>query len=142
MGLDKVRSETRPKANRFVRSDRANVVRPERVCRRCEARGQDWAGDAPKCGFLDGKPFLSSNWNCATLNALRDHAERSQVYNDDQYAAILPIPDSGEFIVLCWYKHRGRTESACVISGSTVRPLTIRDAYRFLKSVNPLPEQG
>lgn len=136
IGMDKRRSETRPKVSRFVRSELTRTGSPERQCRRCETRGQDWAGDAPKCGFPSRKPFVGSNWNCATLNELREHAESSAIYNDDQYAALLPIPDSGEFIVLCWYKHRGRTESACVISGSLVRPLTLRDAARFLKSSN------
>jgi len=132
MGLDKIRSEPRPKALRFVRSELAQSVRAERVCRRCKERGKTWAGDPPKCGFPDQKPFVGLNWNCATLNDLRDHAEKVEVYNEDQYAAVLPIPDSGEFIVLTWYKHRGCTEGACVISGSQVRPLTLRDAHRFL----------
>lgn len=142
MGLDRVRSEPRPKAFRFVRGELAQTVRPERVCWRCTQRGQTWAGDSPTCGFPDRKGFVGSNWNCATLNELRDQAEESKVYNEDQYAALLPIPDSGEFIVLSWHKQRGCTEAACVINGSSVRPLLLKDAERFLNETRDAAKEA
>lgn len=116
--------------NRFVRSDRANLVRPERECWRCKERGQTWAGDAPKCGFPDRKVFVDRNWNCATLNALREYAEESKFYSEDQYLAVFPW--DGQFIVLSWHKNRGCTEGAWLVSSGQIEPLHIKAAERFL----------
>ncbi len=44
-------------------------------CPRCSTRVKDWSGDDPKCGFDKNGNFLEHNWNCATLNALREMDE-------------------------------------------------------------------
>jgi len=89
------------------------------TCKRCEERGHPASfGSAPKCAFEEGE-FSSDNWNCATMNELRAIAEEREVWNQDQYCSIIPVPESeddcGEFLVLGWYKHRGKTEAAWVI---------------------------
>jgi len=45
---------------------------------------KDWEGDDPKCGFDENGNFLEHNWNCATLNALRERAEKNAVWSDNQ----------------------------------------------------------
>jgi hypothetical protein len=99
-------------------------------CKRCRERGKTWEGANPKCAFPSGV-FRSDNWNCATMNELRELADSAAAWSEDQHAALLPW--EGEFIVLGWYKHRGRTEVARVISTSaTLRTLTLRKAEAFL----------
>lgn len=109
-------------------------------CPRCRERGKTWTGDAPTCGFVGGT-FSDANWNCATLNALRGRAEAMEtiVRTEGQAAALLPF--DGDHIVLGWYKSRGRTECALVLSGDarvSTRPLTLRDAEAALEM---LPER-
>jgi hypothetical protein len=112
-----------------------HVVLPEawgpwldpRPCPRCLARGQTWAGDAPNCGFKTGL-FDSDNWNCATLNALREAAatKNQRVYGDDVSCATLWTGfDMNAFVVLTWYKNRGRTTGAVVVSDHNL-PVPLR----------------
>jgi len=77
-------------------------------CPRCSTRVKDWNGDDPKCGFDENGNFLERNWNCATLNTLRD-MEGEDVWCDDNYMKIVCRCDVGHG-VLSWYKHRGETD--------------------------------
>lgn len=101
-------------------------------CKRCIERGKTWQGDEPRCAFSEGV-FSEDNWNCATMNDLRGKCELRH-WNDDQYSAIVPVPahgdDSGQFIVLGWYKNRGTTEFASVMSASLLLSLTPEIAER------------
>ena len=78
-------------------------------CPRCQERVKDWEGDDPKCGFDENGNFLEHNWNCATLNALRDKANANRVWSDDYSMSIIQTFDVG-FGILRWYKSRGRTD--------------------------------
>lgn len=99
-------------------------------CKRCRERGQTWKGSAPKCAF-ESEVFSGNNWNCATMNALRELVEDKAVWNDDQYLA-MKSTGQGIFIVLSWYKRRGRTEGAWWVFGEDMKPLTMRDAESVL----------
>jgi hypothetical protein len=77
-------------------------------CPRCATRVKDWEGDGPKCGFDEQGNFLKSNWNCATLNALRETYGSMSGCND-QYVKIISRDDVG-LGLLSWYKHRGTTD--------------------------------
>lgn len=100
------------------------------TCKLCKERGQTWNGDAPKCAF-DGT--FADNWNCATLNALRDICYEGQDHMplgvDYQYCSyqkyatvkIDGIEDSrgngiGLALWVSWYKSRGRTEAVWILS--------------------------
>ena len=100
-------------------------------CRRCRERGKTWNGSDPKCGFKDGI-FAEDNWNCATLNALRDFVDGDGVaYFEDQYMAL--IESSEGIIAIGWYKSRGATEYATVwTGGNEVEPLTLEAAEAAL----------
>ena len=78
-------------------------------CPRCKERGQTWSGDAPRCAFDENGNFLESNWNCATLNALREFAEETKLWCDDTNMGIVARCDVGHGI-LTWYKSRGTTD--------------------------------
>jgi len=100
-------------------------------CKRCLARGQTWNGDKPKCAF-DGN--FAENWNCATLNELRDIVYEGQSpmppgvdyqYCEDRKYATVKIDDvelaNGNSIGLAlwvsWYKSRGTTDAAWILAG-------------------------
>lgn len=109
-------------------------------CPRCQQRG--WPAlfkDEPKCAFEgdmpDLAPFNEDNWNCATMNALREVAEAGAVWSDDQWGALIPVGATGNMILLGWYKHRGRTEQARVmLSRGQMAPLTLATAEEALAS--------
>jgi len=113
------------KAKIFLRS----VTMP---CKLCEQRGKTWKGDDPKCAFL-ADTFSTDNWNCATMHELRTICEDLAVYNEDQYSAVVPVFDCGEFLVLSWYKRLGRIEGAWIIDSGTVLPLTIQEAVVIIE---------
>ena len=77
-------------------------------CPRCSTRVKDWSGDDPKCGFDKNGNFLEHNWNCATLNALRD-MDGKETWCDNNYVKVVSCCDVG-FGILTWYKQRGQTD--------------------------------
>ena len=77
-------------------------------CPRCASRIKDWEGDDPKCGFDENGNFLEHNWNCATLNALREMGGE-ETSCDNNYVKVVSRFDVG-FGILSWYKHRGQTD--------------------------------
>lgn len=85
------------------------------ACKRCEQRGKTWNGSDPKCAFPDGHRFNSENWNCATMNALREIGEEFFEHRDDSQngsICIVPVPEHDEhagYLVLTYYKNRGCT---------------------------------
>ncbi len=100
-----------------------------RDCKLCKERGKTWNGDNPKCAFVEGI-FNRNNWNCATMNYLRDIIDElsTGMRNDSDSASIGYIPfgdiENGDYlfgnynsgyIVLTWYKNQGKTGNAIVM---------------------------
>lgn len=105
-------------------------------CKRCKERGKTWNGNDPRCGFSSG--VFSSNWNCATLNELRDIEnlpDAVQVYSEDHNAALIPF--GAEFVCLVWYKRRGECDQAWVINSSGSFPLSLKYAEAVLDKLDP-----
>lgn len=112
----------------------------------CRDRGQAWPGDPPTCAFPDGADFISGNWNCATMNALRSAAEDHRTQHDDQSIGVVLFDNepqhkpSAGFIVLCWYKSRGCTSVAFVTGDDNPpRPLTYGLAHAVARSYGLAP---
>lgn len=119
----------------------------ERFCDKCKAQGwPSHMASAPLCAFRSFGIFTSDNWNCGTMNALRDFLS-SKV--DD---AIDSSPLTGErlaffgqetcmvggfsdgFIALHIYKSRGCVDHAIFIPEGRdrhVMPLTLDIVDRF-----------
>jgi len=109
------------------------------ACRMCEERGKDWSGSAPVCYFDDSR----GNWNCATVNAIRDICDGSQEmprgvvlmhWEDENFALInvweCDFGDDEEFIgclYVQWYKRRGRTERLLLLGEETNREPTEKE---------------
>ncbi len=102
------------------------------ICPACKA--------APKlkgraCAFF-GRRFDSEYWMCGTLGLLRDAAIWS--HRDDQHnesIAIVPMPEHQDlqgYLVLTFYKDRGRVSGALYVSGGRTVKLTLRVAETAL----------
>ena len=107
-------------------------------CRRCQAQGQpEHFGDPVKCAFPEGV-FWHRNWQCATLGALRaalDRLGRVQ-WSDDSNAAVTPCLDGdGGFLILGWYKSRGRTTSVQWVREDESRPATLSEVEATLDAL-------
>ncbi|MBR8661188.1 hypothetical protein [Brevibacillus sp. NL20B1] len=103
-------------------------------CKLCIERGKTWNGDDPRCAFETGV-FSPDNWNCATMNALREISRQLRTtYRDDMAAASIGyVPFEGDeysgYIVMTWYKDRGRTGNAFIAwDDEPIRELTEADA--------------
>jgi hypothetical protein len=98
-----------------------------------------------KCAFDENGVFKSENWNCATMIELRkdigdDWAfskKQGYVYGDDQSCYVKHVKD-GIFLILGWYKNRGRTEYAGLFCDSMVYPLALKAAEAILEGKSPL----
>ena len=107
-------------------------------CGMCRERGKTWTGSDPRCAFENGV-FNPDNWDCATMNALRERAEELGTdFRDDMAAASIGyVPfeseDGAGYVVMTWYKDRGRTGQAIVMwDDEEPRPLTEEDALAAL----------
>ncbi len=112
-----------------------SIEREIKPCKACQDRGKNWNGSDPRCAFSDGV-FNTDNWNCATMNALRDICGKNYLCSEDQYASIIYSGIDCHFIVLTWYKHRGRTEGAYILSDHECRPITLEEAETAI-AANP-----
>lgn len=93
-------------------------------CKECVERGKTWSGNNPVCAF-ENKEFGQENWMCASMNFLRDLCrEHGYTRRDDMAAAsigVLHIPENdivNGYLVMTWYKERGRTGTAVVMCDS------------------------
>lgn len=92
------------------------------MCKACEDRGKNWDGDDPRCAFNENGTFIideygyGKNWNCATLNKLRDYMHKNRFISFTENQRIGYIRYDGMHLVLGWYKNRGRTEEFVVFS--------------------------
>ena len=105
------------------------------TCKLCESTysqsGQDSDGDYPTCAFSNGK-FVESNWNCATMNSLRDligdgtggnYTSSFRDRYDDCSIGVLRAPN-GWHLVMTWYKERGCTGDAFLVRDGLRTELT------------------
>jgi len=110
-----------------------NFVPDPKACPLCKKRGKTWMGADPDCAFMTGE-FDPDNWNCATMNALRGLEELPQARRwccDDQSLLVFPL--EGEFLILSWYKNRGRTDGAWTLYSDLIEPLSLEAAERILR---------
>jgi hypothetical protein len=86
----------------------------------------------PLCAFDEKGKFLKNNWNCQLMNRLRDYAEYDPIWNDDNNLGVLAI-DNGDYVILGWYKSRGRTDLFVIYNGSEFREGTEDDAEKIFQ---------
>ena len=112
-------------------------------CRYCKSTPKSWNGDDRNCAFKDGV-FLQDNWNCASMNLLRNIAENKELrqYGDDISCAMLRVPEvrisdeewlNDGFCILSWYKSRGKTSNAIFVSDEVEQPLAFEQVEAIIK---------
>lgn len=115
-------------------------------CKRCRERGKTWSGDDPKCAFPKGR-FTHDNWNCETMNRMRDIAhELGTTYRDDNSCGSIGYVPMGAdyaprdfdilggYIVMTWYKERGSTGNAVVMREEGAQELTLQHAELAIRT--------
>lgn len=92
------------------------------VCKYCEERGKTWEGEDPICAFNDDGLFNKENWNCALLNELRELVEFLEIETYNKYSEdrIASIPNEDGFLILSWYKQRGKVDIIAYIDSNKV----------------------
>lgn len=115
------------------------IKQMSKQCSLCQERGKTWNGSDPACAFKNGV-FDTQNWNCATMNALRDIAEHIGLYwRDDLSAASFgAVPFEGDkwvgYIVMTWYKNKGATGMAMLMfDDEQPKPLTLEMAEEAIE---------
>lgn len=107
-------------------------------CVECARRGKTWQGSDPKCAFPGGGVFSPGNWNCALMSKLRDMTRicGSVTYSEDTNCGVVPF--YGSFVVLVWYKNRGRVDAAHVVTDENPpRPLDMEFALKVINDEEP-----
>ena len=119
------------------------------ICKMCKERGKDWEGSDPICYFED--PV--QNWNCATINAIRDifAPEGGWVEPEDlpkgvcitrstdmTYGLICITNTGGEegitgCLYVQWYKRRGATEALWLVQENEPRRPTERELLAIIQ---------
>lgn len=111
------------------------------TCKLCDKRDKTWSGDDPKCAFDNNGIFTKDNWNCATMNELRNIVDKVETNfrDDNSCGSIGYVPmvhdyasddfdTFGGYIVMMWYKERGRTGNVVFMTDNETLPLTIKHA--------------
>jgi len=94
-------------------------------CNLCIEKEKNWdKSNSPiECAFDNKqKTFSSNNWNCWTLEKLRDYFLDTDItiWNQDQNAGLIPyeIEEKGNYeigyLFLEWYKSRWETEKLLI----------------------------
>ena len=109
-------------------------------CQACQSQVKDWQGSDSIC-FLSG-----DNWNCETLNMLRDLVYEGQKlppeinyqYCEDMKYATVNVShiddlDGALALWVCWYKNRGRTDNYLLLF--SVQPAKAPTEKEILKIV-------
>lgn len=112
------------------------------ICQRCEndTQPEDY-GSPRKCAFINGE-FTPNNWNCGTMRILRnilgyEKWDSCEFRQNDSSLGVIPFideADHGMYAVLSWYKNRGCTLQAYIMSDDDPpRPLTLKDAETIIE---------
>ena len=107
------------------------------MCEMCDAAYKNGRprnyGSEPVCGFKNGT-FNPENWSCRTLAELRRIAcSFEDIHqNNDMSLAHIADRDDGGWIVLSFYKDRGRVGTASYVTDTSVTVLTEKKAKEVL----------
>ena len=118
------------------------------TCKRCLADLQPTDFGSPrKCAFDERGYFTLANWNCATLNDIirgQDWGHPNQHEGADESLNLFYLGEgfqwegqSGGWIVLTRYKHRGRCSSAIRVGDFSPQPVTLAMAEAALAAAAP-----
>lgn len=92
-----------------------------------------------RCAFSWDNPFWgmrANNYHCQTMDALRDNLDYEHRNGDSSIGVIaVPLSSGDFFIILTWYKDRGRVSDAYLVAdGLDIEPLILGIAEDTLKA--------
>jgi hypothetical protein len=119
------------------------------MCKLCVEKGLPNC----ECAFNKEGLFQKDNWNCVTINVLRDIAEEFNLikYGCDISLAVLDTPsvrineedsEPDGWCILSWYKQKGAISNAIFMSDEIEKPMTLDQAnaiinlYKNKKQIN------
>lgn len=89
------------------------------------------------------KKFNKNNWNCATMNKLREIAKTKEdchYFRTDDCGTVGIIPVFADinleitgYLVMMWYKEQGRTDQAYIMNIYGIHPLYLEDAEALIR---------
>lgn len=110
-------------------------------CKYCKEKEKLWwkNNDTIKCAFENWEDFNEDNWNCWLLDYFREYLNDNYIWNNDQYAWLIPYEvknkDNYDFwyIYLEWYKSRWKTEKCIDMENN--KSLTLSKAYLIVEEL-------
>lgn len=116
-------------------------------CKRCQHRGKpENYGSNPICAFSNEERIFSpDNWSCATIDKVREiiykrHEDKICYSNDNQLVVIgisevkIEEESIGDFLVVGWYKQRGKTDTLYIIEGESIHVPSLEEVEVILDS--------
>lgn len=91
----------------------------------------------PICAFK-GDKYTKDNWACQTMFKLREIADYHG-WNNDESIDVIHIPEDDNmeafsgYLVLTYYKGRGRSGNAYIMCDNEIRELTLDEAYKIIE---------
>ena len=106
------------------------------MCKLCDANIKNWANSSSKikCAFDSNGDFTNDNWNCGTMSTLRHIAGYNVVRNGDDSISTLPLPNDNGFLIISWYKSRGRTETLYHFEDNNFNTATLDQVLSIINS--------
>lgn len=113
-------------------------------CELCRTRPVPSSYGSPRvCAFDDAGVFTTDNWNCETLNEIRwalpdEPGEWASFKSrmDDESVGVTWLADDLGWLIMTWYKGRGRVGRAVVMcDDSEPAPLRLEQAETHLASL-------
>lgn len=97
-------------------------------CSLCIEKKKDWwdGNSEIRCAFSSWV-FNPDNWNCWTMDSVREEAEKDYLYRDDMYYSVV-----GDFLV-SWYKSRWTTDDFYNIN--TRENSTLKEALELINKL-------
>lgn len=115
------------------------------TCKACVERGKpENYRSEPKCAFIHNT-FSKENWNCATLNKLREISNQihgaSTTYGDDETLVVIPLyRNTFNFMIIGYYKQRGTVHTLMMIKEGSINVVpNIKTIETIIKSLMPKP---
>lgn len=99
-------------------------------CPKCVEQGQpeNWA--KVQCAFRADGSWTGENWACGTMNFLRERADYHGLRSrqDNNSCAMAPVQTG--WVVMEYYKERGRVDAAWFIGDGAPRQMRLDDLTR------------
>jgi len=117
----------------------------------CRHGKKDWSGMDPVCAFDEDGKFRENNWSCRLMSKVRtlmgqwnEATPGNYWWDDDDSHGVLYVTSEvgrkevdsylrGCYVLIDWYKSRGKTDNFRILQGDTIREGTEADALELTR---------